>query len=109
MKQLLLLLFTSGCFAVSSQTYSENQLVRIEPNGVQVHESAGLEGFVVTSTETPLAENGINNWNIEQCEEVITYIKVKAQEKCSLKEGEAYTEQLQLLEERVRILKSSNK
>ncbi len=109
MKQLLLLLFTSGCFAVSSQTYSENQLVRIEPNGVQVYESAGLEGFVVTSTETPLAENGINNWNIEQCEEVISYIKVKAQEKCSLKEGESYTEQLQLLEERVKALKYSNK
>jgi hypothetical protein len=84
---------------------AQEPVLKTESNGVVVHQATGVEGIVLTTTETPVQINSIDNWSIEQCEEVINYIKIKSKEGCSKKESEAYLEQLHMLEERVKVLK----
>lgn len=88
-------------------SFSQNTVVKTESNGVIVHQATGVEGVVLTTTETPVQVNSFENWSIEQCQEVINYIQIKSKESCSKKESEAYLEQLNMLEERVKVLKST--
>jgi site-specific recombinase len=108
MKKILLRVLMVSPFIFSHQDLkAQGAVVKTESNGVVIYQATGVEGIVTTTTETPVQERGFDHWTIEQCEEVIAYIKVKSQEGCSTKEAEVYAEQLRQLEERIKTLKSN--
>ena len=96
MKQLLLLLFTSACFAVSSQITHENQLVRIEPNGVQVYEAKGNENSSVINQNPVIVQKTINDWTLVECQDALYFIDLKIE---SIKESGVDLAQIAIYEE----------
>ena len=110
MKQLLLLLFTSGCFAVSSQTASQNQPVRIESNGVQVFEAIGNENTIITNEPLAVVSKTINDWNLVECQDALYYIDLKIQllkeSGVDLDQMAFYEQQKNLINERKQFLMS---
>ena len=79
MKHILLLLFISGCFAVSSQTVSKNKPVRIETNGVQVYEAIGNENSLIINEPLAVVSKTINDWSLVECQDALYYIDLKIQ------------------------------
>ncbi|MFN5909892.1 MAG: hypothetical protein ACK45H_01025 [Bacteroidota bacterium] len=96
------------CDAHAQSIAGNETKIQVLENGVVIHESVGVEGIVVVSTETPVQVNASDNWTVQQIREVIEYIKVKKLENCSAKELQDYDEQLSKLEIRLKELESNN-
>ncbi len=100
MKLLLTGALSMSLFALKAQT--------TQPNGVIVNEAIGVEGKILPQTKIESVTRTINDWNLAECIDALHVLELKINE-ASTEEKISYSNQIELIKERMKELETIEK